>query len=272
MQMNDITKISSRDNAKLVMARKVRDGKISDLIFIEGLRLAEETLRSDLSVSDCFVTSAFGDSERGGELIGKLKASRARISEVADNLFRSIADTNNSQGIILIAERPAMGRTLIEQNLRSTSSGIVVLLNETNDPSNLGAVFRTAEAAGVAGVIVSNGSADVFSPKALRSAMGSSLRIPAWENAEMADVISWARAHGLRTTAADIDAETPYTDIEWKQPRLVIFGSEAHGLSRESLEMIDETMLIPMQNGVESLNLAVSAGIILFEAVRQRSS
>ena len=69
MQMNDITKISSRDNAKLVMARKVRDGKISDLIFIEGLRLAEETLRSDLSVSDCFVTSAFGDSERGGELL-----------------------------------------------------------------------------------------------------------------------------------------------------------------------------------------------------------
>ena len=146
-----------------------------------------------------------------------------------------------------------------------------MFLNEVNDPSNLGAVFRTADAAGVAGIVVSKGSADVFSPKALRAAMGASLRIPLWENADFVDVILWSRTNGLRTTAADIGGEIEYTQIDWKLPRMVVFGSEAHGLSREALEIIDETMMISMQNGVESLNLAVSAGIILFEAVRQKS-
>lgn len=269
--MREITKISSRDNAKLVSARKARDGKIEDLIFIEGLRLAEEALRSALTVRDCFVTLALVETERGRALIDMLHAENLPISELAESLFRSIADTKNSQGVVVIAVRPLGGLAAIEKNIRSSKSAMVLFLYEVNDPSNLGAVFRTAEAAGVAGIIVSNGSADVFSPKALRAAMGASLRIPVWENADFSEVIEWSRTNGLRTTAADIDAEAAYTDIDWKQPRLIVFGSEAHGLSREVLEAVDETMKIPMQNGVESLNLAVSTGIILFEAVRQKS-
>ena len=272
VQMKELSKISSRDNAKLAMARKVRDGKIGDQIFIEGLRLAEETLRSGLGVIECFVTPAFGESERGRELIEELKARNVLISEVAGNLFRNVADTSNSQGIILIGERPDNGMASIEEQINSGSSALVIFLNEINDPSNLGAVFRTAEAAGAAGIIISRNSVNVFSPKALRSAMGASLRVPVWENADLAKVMPWSRGHGLRTTAADTRAEIEYTQVDWNQPRLVIFGSEAHGLSREVLEMVDEVMLIPMQNGVESLNLAVSAGIILFEAVRQRSN
>ncbi len=272
MQMNEITKISSRDNAKLVTARKVRDGKIDGLIFIEGLRLAEETLRSRLSVIDCFVTPLFGDTARGRELIETLHARNVRISEVADSLFRSVADTANSQGVVLIAERPKAGLAAIEENIKTKGRALVVFLHELNDPSNLGAVFRTAEAAGVAGIIISKGSADVFSPKALRSAMGSNLRLPVWENADLVDVVSWSREHKLLTTAADIGAKIAYTEIDWNLPRLVMFGSEAHGLSREALEMVEEKIVIPMQNGAESLNLAVSAGIILFEAVRQRSN
>ena len=270
--MNEIAKISSRDNAKLVTARKVRDCKVDDLIFIEGLRLAEETTRSGLGVIGCFITPAFGENERGRELIEELKARNVPVSEVTENLFRTISDTSNSQGIILICESPDNGYASIEEKITVGSSALVIFLNEINDPSNLGAVFRTAEAAGAAGIIISKNSANVFSPKALRSAMGASLRLPVWENADLAEVIAWSRGHGLRTTAADTSAEIEYTKVDWNQRRLVLFGSEAHGLSREVLEMVDEVMLIPMQNGVESLNLGVSAGIILFEAVRQRSN
>ncbi len=269
--MREITKISSRDNAKLVSARKVREGKIEDLIFIEGVRLAEEALRSTLTVRDCFVTPAFVETERGRALIDMLHAENLPIYEVAESLFRSIADTKNSQGVVVIAVRPLGGLAGIEKNIGSEKSAIVVFLSEVNDPSNLGAVFRTAEAAGVAGIVVSKNSADVFSPKGLRAAMGSSLRIPVWENADLSEVISWSRTNGLTTTAADIAAEAAYTDIDWKQPRLIVFGSEARGLSPAVLEALDETMKIPMQNGVESLNLAVSVGIILFEAVRKKS-
>lgn len=272
VQMNEITKISSRENAKLALARKVRDGKIDDLIFIEGLRLAEETVRSGLRVDDCFVTPVFIETERGRELIERLHAENVRMSEVAEQLFRSIADTSNSQGIVLIAEQPSEGRTAIERNLQLSTTALVVFLHEISDPSNLGAVFRTAEAAGVAGIIVSEGSANVFSPKALRAAMGASLRVPVWENAGLLDTISWSRGHKLRTAAADVGAVSVYTDINWSLPRLVIFGSEAQGLSDEVLDLVEEKMIIPMQNGVESLNLGVSAGIILFEAVRQKSA
>ncbi len=269
--MNEMPKILSRDNAKLVMARKVRDGKIDDMIFLEGLRLAEEAIRSTLDFSECFITAAFAKTERGREMITALGTRGERISEVADSLFQSIADTKNSQGIILLAERPRKGLKSIEKNINDASSALVVFLEEVNDPSNLGAVFRTAEAAGVAGVVVSKGSADVFAPKALRAAMGASLRIPVWENADLADGILWSRDLGLRTTATDISARIEYTELDWTVPRLVVFGSEAHGLRREALDMVDDIVLIPMQNGVESLNLAVSAGIILFEAVRQKS-
>ncbi len=272
VQMNEIAKISSRENAKLGLARKVRDGKIDDRIFIEGLRLAEETMRSGLEVDDCFVTPAFAETERGRALIEELDAANVRISEVGEHVFRSIANTSNSQGIILITERPREGRTAIERNLQLSSKALVVFLHEISDPSNLGAVFRTAEAAGVAGIIVSEGSANVFSPKALRAAMGASLRVPVWENTGFSDAISWSRDHGLRTTASDVGAVSAYTDINWNLPRLIIFGSEAHGLSEAVLDLVEEKTSIPMQNGVESLNLAVSAGIILFEAVRQKSA
>ena len=145
-----------------------------------------------------------------------------------------------------------------------------LFLKEINNPSNLGAIVRTAEAAGAIGVIVSKGSADVFSPKALRSAMGSSFRLPVWENAEFSEVLGWAKVHDLVTVAADILGTSSYTDIDWRIPSLLIFGSEAHGLGELELAAIDKTVLIPMENGVESLNLAVSAGIILFEARRQK--
>jgi TrmH family RNA methyltransferase len=101
--------------------------------------------------------------------------------------------------------------------------------------------------------------------------MGSALRLSIWEDAAFDDVTGWAREHGLITTAADIVADLDYAAIDWNRPRLLVFGSEAEGLSSSELAEIDEQIRIPMENGVESLNLAVSCGVILFEARRQRS-
>ena len=102
--------------------------------------------------------------------------------------------------------------------------------------------------------------------------MGSAFRLPIIEKWTFDDAIAWARSRGMVTTAADISGSTNYTDIDWTVPRLVVFGSEAHGLDEEELRMIDEKIIIPMGNEVESLNLAVSSGIILFEAKRQREN
>lgn len=263
--MKKIEKITSRDNGRLVHARKVRDGKVSEQIFIEGRRLVEEALRSGLWIDECFVVDGFQESE----ILEAVAKRTAAIAEISERTFGSIADTNHPQGIILIAKRPKISLESIESSLKASALPMVIFLKEINNPSNLGAVLRTAEAAGVAGVIVSTNSADVYSPKALRSAMGASFRIAVWENADFGDVLRWAKTGKLTTIAAVTTVGSSYIEIDWKTPRLLVFGSEAHGLNDSELERIDERVRIPMEDGVESLNLAVSAGIILFEAKRQ---
>jgi TrmH family RNA methyltransferase len=251
--------ITSRDNRRLVEVRKVRDGKVADKVFIEGRHLVVEALRSNIDMETVFLADDLHDDELRDSL-------RAPVFEVRAELFKSIADTDNPQGVIAISQRPITGREMIE---RRSAVKLVVFLNAINNPSNLGAVMRTAEAAGVRGVIVSKRSADVFSPKALRAAMGSSFRLPIWDEASFEEVLRWATQRQMITTAADVGAANSYTNIDWTIPRLLVVGSEAGGLSTGSLKKVDEIVRIPMENDVESLNLAVAAGIIFFEAKRQ---
>lgn len=262
-------KITSRDNQKIKFARKVRDGKADDLIFIEGARLAVEALRSKLDISDIFFTESFAESVRGKDFLQK--AGKFNLTEVAENVFDSLSDTKHSQGVVVISAKPETGKNILESGfLRETRKfPLVVLLHQTNNPSNLGAILRTAEASGVSGVILTENSADVFSPKALRGAMGASLRLPIWTNAVFFEALDWAKQKNLISICADVNAEKSYTEIEWRQPRLLVFGSEAHGLNAQEREKIDESLIIPMENDVESLNLAVACGVILFEAKRQ---
>jgi len=263
--MNEFPKIVSRDNGRLVHARKVRDGKVREQMFIEGRRLVNEAISSDLVIDECFMSDDFRDAE----MLDAVSERTAAIAQISPRLFVSIADTDHPQGIILIAKRPTALAEKIESRLGISTLPIVVFLKEINNPANLGAVLRTAEAAGVAGVVVSTNSADVYSPKALRAAMGASFRLPIWVDADLGDVLRWARAKNLRATATGAATVKSYIELDWKTPRLLIFGSEGHGLSDSEMASADENVRIPMESAVESLNLAVSAGIILFEAKRQ---
>lgn len=261
-------KITSRDNDKIKMARKARDGFINNVIFVEGWRLAEEALRSNLKIFDVFFTQSFAQTERGKLFLEKTRDFHS--VEVSDKIFDSLSDTKNSQGLILICEKPAADKNLFEAKLsESHDFPLIVLLHRINNPVNLGAILRTCEAANVAGVILSKNSADAFSAKASRGAMGANLRLSIWANADFFEVLDWAKENGFSSVCADINAKKSYLEIDWSKPRLLIFGSEARGLSAEEREKIDEHLLIPMENNVESLNLAVSTGIILFEAKRR---
>src|SRR5688572_26468205 len=269
--MPEITRITSRDNRRLVEARKIRDGKDKGRIFVEGVRLADEALRSDLDITEGIVSASFLADDPGVSVVRDLSTRNVPIIETPDQLFSGLADTVNSQGVILIARRPETGQSRLKTISPVDASGLFVFLQETNDPSNLGAVLRTAEAAGVEGVIISVGSTDAFSPKALRAGMGSTFRVPIWDGATLRECVTWARENGIQVIASDISGKRSYSEMDWLRPSLLVCGSEANGLSKEDLELADDVVIIPMENGVESLNLAVSTGIILFEAVRQRS-
>src|SRR4030095_1542470 len=210
----------------------------------------------------------FQESSSFGRFESELRQVESFL--ITESLFDSISDTKTPQGIVMIAERPkpiALNELLtVGENRRLP---VWVYLYKVNNPSNLGAVLPTSEAAGARGVMVSPDSADAFLPKSLRASMGSAFRLPTVTDVAIEDAVSIAREKGFYITAVDADRESTYLDIDWKKPRLLIFGSEAEGLPDEVLSRADETIKVPMQANVESLNLAVSTGIILFEAKRQ---
>ncbi len=263
--MDDIV-ITSRDNERVRHARAVRDGKVANEIFLEGTRLSEEALRADLVINSALYASRIENDARGANLLSEIKRAGIALNAVSDNVFASLSDTTTPQGIVLVAARPDGDRARLERGDQT----LVVVLHKLNNPANAGAVLRTAEAAGATGIITTTGTVDLFSPKGLRGAMGSAFRLPVWAGAEYAEALSWCKEKGLRTVCADIGAKSKHTDLDWTIPRALILGSEAHGLSEEEIALADEALKIPMQGSVESLNVAVSAGVILFEAARQR--
>ena len=266
MKITDLTVITSKDNSRLRRARAVRDGREPGTLFVEGVRLAHELVRSALRPLAIFVLEEL--SEKHASLVADLaRDSETEIHRVSPKIYDSITDTENTQGIVVLAEKPK------RQNLKAAAAenSLFVYLNKINNPSNLGAVVRTAEAAGHICVITSPGSTDVYSPKALRASMGSVFRVPIFTDVPLAEAVEIARNNNVRVVAADVGANQSYVEADWRGARMLVLGSEAHGLDAKELSLMDEVVLIPMENGVESLNLAVSAGILLFDAKRQRA-
>lgn len=247
--------ITSKDNSRVKHARNVREGRVREEIFVEGLRLCEEVLKAKLEIIDVLYTKDFAENPRGNELLQKLP----NPEEVSDKIFATISDTKTPQGICIIAKRP-------KNNLQSVGNKLIVVIHQINNPANLGAILRTCEAVGVSGVILTKGTSSAFSAKTLRGSMGASLRLKIWEKVDFTEVIEFCREQNLTTVCADVRAKKSYTEIDWSKPHAVILGSEANGLSETERNLCDESLKIPMCEPVESLNVAVAAGVILFEA------
>lgn len=279
--------ITSRDNALVKRARAVRDGKLRDLIFVEGVRLCEEAARAALSIEDVLYTERLARDERGKRLLRALSNLSQRTAIVSEQALASVSDTKTPQGIIVLAARPTGGWVSwagkeSEHNQSSNAlpqpltpnprPPLLVIMHRINNPSNAGAILRAAEAAGATGVVTTEGSADLFSPKALRGAMGSTFRLPLWEGARFSDALAWCAERGIRTvsTTAATSSARSHTEIDWTQAHALVVGEEGAGLEDDEIAAADEALRIPMYAPVESLNVAVAAAIILYEAARQR--
>ena len=263
--------ITSRDNALARRARAVRDGKVRDSIFVEGLRLCEEALRA-LGVDDItevIYTERIAHDRRGARLLAKLKSFDRRTVCASESVFASISDTKTPQGIVMLAARPDTGPGALLKNRDGVP--LIVVLHRVNNPANAGAILRAAEAAGATAAVLTEGSADIFSPKALRGAMGSSLRLPLWTGARFQEAVEWCKGRGVKTVCTDLRAAKAHTEIDWSIPAALVLGEEAAGLTPEEVAAADEAIRIPMRPPVESLNVAVAAAIVLYEAARQRA-
>ncbi len=262
--------ITSRDNSLLREARAVRDGKLDHLIFVEGLRLCEEALRSHLEIITVIYSDEIVRKDRAAKLVNELGAVCERIASVDDGLLATVSYTKTPQGMIIIAKRPESGPEALQS--KTGRAELIVILARINNPVNVGAILRSAEAAGATGVIAISNTADPFSPKSLRGAMGSAFRLPIWRGASYAETLAWCAKRSIVTVGADLQASKEYTEIDWTVSRALIVGPESTGLTPDEVDLAAESVKIPMHGGAESLNVSVAASILLYEAARQRSS
>ena len=262
--------ITSRDNSLLRQARAVRDGKIDELIFVEGLRLCEEAQRSKLEIEAVIVSEELLRKERVADAIAELSRVSKRTASLSEKLLESISYTKTPQGIVVLAHRPDSSEQRLAASIEANP--LLVVLHQINNPVNVGAILRTAEAAGATGVITTRNTSDPFSPKSLRGAMGSAFRLPIWAGPSFEEVIGWCRERGIVTACADVDATTDYTDLDWTEATALMLGPESTGFTAEELIDADRKVKIPMKGMAESLNVSVAAGILLFEAARQRAA
>lgn len=262
--------ITSRHNPLAQRARAARDGKLGDLIFVEGVRLCEEAARARLPVEDVIFTAAAAGGDRGRSLLARLARAGARLSEVSQGVIEFLADTKTPQGLIALARRPDADRASLERAL--PPDPLLVVMHRINNPANAGAMLRVAEAAGASGVVATAGSADLFSPKALRGAMGSSFRLPLWSGAEFAEVLDWCRARGIQTAGTHLEAAHTHTEVDWTAAYAIVMGAEGSGLTEKEARTTDLRIRVPMRPPVESLNVAAALAVILYEAARQRGS
>jgi len=225
-------------------------------------------LKSNLKIEAVIYSERIAAKSKAAQLISELENAADKSASVSEKLLESISYTKTPQGIIVLASRPEISEK--EFKARQPARPLLVVMHGINNPVNAGAILRTAEAAGATGAIVTANTADPFSPKSLRGAMGSAFRLPIWTGADYPQVIEWCRKQSIQTVCADAQAAKTYTEIDWGQATALIVGPESTGLTSEEIDAADQAARIPMKGSTESLNVAVAAGVFLYEATRQR--
>lgn len=242
---------------ELVSSAKSR--REQGLFVLEGLRLCLDVLRSGLTVKELYFTKVLFDNNE--EDIEELIKVSNEVYEISENVAEKMSDTKTAQGVFCVVEKKVSFEEL-------SSDGKYILLENVQDPANLGAVSRTAEALGIEGLIVSGGC-DVLSPKALRASMGALLRIPVIETEDVTMTIRSAQKKGIKTYASTPREDaTDITKADFSGGVIVVVGNEANGVTQSTFECCGNSITIKMTGRAESLNAGAAASIIMWEMVK----
>ena len=236
----------------------------SGLFVLEGERFVAELLAQDAhDFRIRFFMASDGFSQKR-EL--DIYEAVAETYIVRDDVFRRLSDVETPQGILAVCEQ----KHRTPEDLLNGKNPLILLLEEIQDPGNLGTALRLADAANADGVILSAGSADAYNPKALRAAAGSALHVPFASGCDMATVIPMLQARGIAVYAAMPHADALPYSLDLTKGTAFAIGNEARGLSAETAALADASVTLPMPGRAESLNAATACGILVYEAVRQR--
>ena len=233
------------------------------LFVTEGIKIFSETPMD--RVEAVFATAEFANEHP--EMISRIPAAATRVLDVRADRFAGISDTKSPQGIIAVVRKKKY--TLADILGRGTAP-LVVVLENLQDPGNAGTILRTAEAAGVSGVILTEGSVDLYNTKVIRSTMGCIFRMPHLVVKSAEELLPEFRAADITTYAAHLGGNISHFEGNYTGGTAFFIGNESRGLTDELSGKLDVLMKIPMSGRVESLNAAMAAGILMYEAKRQR--
>ncbi|GIP54668.1 TrmH family RNA methyltransferase [Paenibacillus vini] len=244
-----------------LLEKKQRDKQGKFLI--EGIHLVQEALeaRADIECV-CYEAEAGIPGELAEAASAGLDVEWIAVSEA---VIGKCSDTKTPQPVFAVVRKA--GGAL--QPLLDTAGGLVVVLDGVQDPGNVGTIIRTADAVGADGVIVGAGCADIYGPKVLRATMGSLFHLPV-VHGKLGELLPQAKARGIRLAGTSLQAAVNCYAYDFTGPVWLMFGSEGSGLSPEVRDLMDDGLIIPMRGRAESLNVAMAASVLLYEALRQR--
>lgn len=241
---------------------RARARREADAFLVEGLRMFVETPVE--MIKETYVTEAFlKKNDKNAAVFKKLKQLRYEL--VAEDVLQKMSDTQTSQGVLCVCKCMHYDKKQLLQG------DFLLLLEDLQDPGNLGTLFRTAEAASVKGIIMTKGTVDVFNPKVVRSTMGSLLRMPFLYTEDMTALMEELKDAGTSIYGAALEGSEVYTEVSYGEKTAILIGNEGAGLSDAILTHTTGNIRIPMSGVVESLNASVSGAILLYEVKRQRS-
>jgi TrmH family RNA methyltransferase len=263
------TSITSTRNPQLKAVRRLRRSRARDregAFLAEGRRQLESALDAGARITCVYAAPSLYLGDGDDALVRRAASRGARIVELGADAFRSITSQVRPDGIVAVVERPGTGLDAIPPR------SLVLVASGIERPGNLGTIVRTAEAAGAGGLVACDAATDVFHPEAVRGSVGAVFDLPL-ARASRDETLAWVREQGMRVVVATPDGERPVWEVDYSGSGLaVVVGGERYGVDPAWLAAADETVCIPMSGRADSLNVAVAAGIVLFEAARQRAT
>ncbi|MDD2972906.1 MAG: RNA methyltransferase [Lachnospiraceae bacterium] len=257
-----ITAINNSRVKKVVqLNQKAKARKEENVFVVEGCKMFLEAPAE--RIRDIFVTESFYYKNEAC----RSKLENCKYEFVSEEILAKMSDTKTPQGILCVVVQ----HTFDMQAILEKPDPLFVILEDLQDPGNLGTIIRTGEGAGIDGVFMSRNTVDIYNPKTIRATMGSIYRVPFWYVEDMKSLFQQLHTHGIKTYAAHLKGERYYDQNAFQQGTAFVIGNEGNGLQKETADMASAYIKIPMEGQVESLNAAIATSLLMYEARRQRA-
>ncbi|MCI9063539.1 MAG: RNA methyltransferase [Clostridia bacterium] len=258
-------RITSKDNSIIKHIKKLKEKKYRNQYneyIVEGAKIISEAVRENANIKQIIIC----DGCENNELIEthlKYELAKYECIYVPNNIFKMLTDVENPQGVLAVIEKSGKNAEI------RYDEDIIVVLDDVQDPGNVGTILRTIDSVGLKQVIVSKGTADIYNSKVIRSTMGAIFRVNVIECENIKQTLQELKKNNFKITVTSLEAKKTIYDIDYNK-KVIVVGNEANGVSKDVQKLADEKVIIPMLGNTESLNVSIATGIVLYEYVRQK--